>query len=316
MENSKKGIDAVEVLNNILADEIKNNTTTTTGKGIGRRYNKGKLRYELISDIALEEIAKVYTNGAEKYTDRDDDGNIIYDGANNWRKGLYWMDCIASTKRHIEKFVKGVDIDNETNTLHLANACWNLMTIIDFYKTFPQGDDRPKKFLKIPKIGIDIDGVLADFTSSWCELYPDVHQSPTSWYMDRMMLKRFEQMKTDNTLNDFYLNIKPLVSAEELPFEPFCYITSRPVSKEITEQWLDKHDFPCRTVYSINIKESKVDAAKEAGVEIFIDDSYDNFVDLNNNGVFTYLYTQPWNVKYDVGHMRLNSLNELPLLNK
>lgn len=48
-----------------------------------RRYNKGKLRYELISPIALEEIAKVYTKGADKYTLYDENGDILDDGSNN-----------------------------------------------------------------------------------------------------------------------------------------------------------------------------------------------------------------------------------------
>jgi len=280
----------------------------------GRRYNKGKLRYELISDIALEEIAKVYTNGAEKYTVRDDNDNIISDGANNWRDGLSWMDCIASAKRHIEKFVKRIDVDNETNTLHLANACWNLITIIDFYKTFPQGDDRPKRFLKIPKIGLDVDSVLADFTGSWSKLYLDTSPSPNSWFFDRKIGERFKSMRENGSLDDFYLNLEPMIKSEELPFEPCCYITSRPVDTKITEQWLDKYNFPCKPVITVDLNKSKVDVAKEFGIEIFIDDSYDNFVDLNNNGIFTYLFTAPWNMRYDVGHMRLNSLKEIPFL--
>jgi len=280
----------------------------------GRRYNKGKLRYELMSAVALEEIAKVYTNGAEKYTDYDEDGNMTYDGSNNWRNGLLWMDCIASAKRHIEKFVKGTDIDLETNTLHLANACWNLMTILDFYKSFPQGDNRIKSFLKLPKIGCDLDGLIINWTGAWSKLYPEISSAPNSWYLDRKIEERFNVMSKAGTLDDFYLNIEPLIKATDLPFEPHCYITSRPVSKEISEIWLDKHGFPAKPVYSIDVRQSKVDVAKNAGVEIFIDDSFENFVELNNGGIFTYLYTQPWNVKYDVGHMRLNSLNDLPFL--
>jgi hypothetical protein len=280
----------------------------------GRRYNKGKLRYELISSIALEEIAKVYTNGAEKYTDYDEKGNIIYDGSNNWRNGLLWMDCIASAKRHIEKFVKGTDIDVETNTLHLANACWNLMTILDFYKSFPQGDNRIKSFLKIPKIGLDLDGVIANWTGAWNKLYPEVQVAPNSWYLDRKVGKRFKEMKEAGTLDDFYMQIEPLIKSEDLPFEPHCYITSRPVSKEISEAWLDKNHFPAKPVYSVDLRESKVEVAKDAGVEIFVDDAFENFVELNNGGVFTYLYSAPWNQKHDVGHMRINSLNDIPLL--
>ena len=43
-----------------------------------RRYNKGKLRYELISKIATREKARVYTGGAHKYTlYKDAEGKII-----------------------------------------------------------------------------------------------------------------------------------------------------------------------------------------------------------------------------------------------
>jgi hypothetical protein len=277
----------------------------------GRRYNKGKLRYELISNEALKEIAKVYTNGAEKYTDYDEQGNIIYDGSNNWRKGLLWMDCIASAKRHIEKFVAGTDIDSETNTYHLANACWNLMAILDFYKSFPQGDNRVKEFLDYRKIGLDVDSVICDFTKGWHELYPDTPEKPNSWHFDRKITERFAKMKEDNTLNNFYLNLEPLVKPEELSFEPYCYITSRPVSREITEEWLNKHNFPTAPVITVDLGKSKIDAAINAKIDIFVDDCFKNFVELNNSGIFTYLYTAPWNIKYNVGHLRLNSLKDL-----
>jgi hypothetical protein len=276
-----------------------------------RRYNAGKLRYELIPSIALKEIAKVYTKGADKYTLRDEEGNIISDGSNNWRKGQSWMNCIGSANRHIESFVNNVDFDPETDTYHLANACFNLMAILDFYKTFPHGDDRPKPFLNLPRIGLDIDCVIADFVKAWNDLYDDTDAKPSSWYMDRKMEKRFAKMKKKGKLNKFYLNIPPMFNPKDLPFEPHCYITSRPVPTKVTEKWLDLHGFPRRKVYTVDLRRTKVDAAKESGIDIFIDDSYDNFVDLNNNGIFTYLFTSPWNEKYDVGHMRLNSLKDL-----
>lgn len=165
-----------------------------------------------------------------------------------------------------------------------------------------------------PKIGLDIDGVLANFTLAWHELYPEVSPTPNTWYLDPKIGERFRAMRAANTLDDFYLNIKPHISPEEIPFEPHCYITSRPVTREITEQWLKKNGFPEKPVISLELKSSKVNVAKNAGVDIFIDDFYDNFVDLNNNGVFCYLYTAPWNTRYDVGHMRVNSLRDIPLL--
>ena len=191
--------------------ESKTEEEFTTGKGSGMRFNQGKLRYDLVHPKAHEDMVDVLTYGATKYKSR------------NWEAGLSWTSIIASLKRHLAAIEAGEDYDigeGGSCKLHIANLACNAHFLNAFYYDFPQGDDRPKKFLKIPKIGIDIDGVLADFTSSWCELYPDVHQSPTSWYMDRKMLERFNNMRDNNTLDDFYLSIKPLVKAENLSLSP------------------------------------------------------------------------------------------------
>lgn len=276
--------------------------SATTGKGAGLRFNKGKLRYDLVEPHAFADFVQVLTDGAEKYFDR------------NWENGLTWTSVLASLKRHIAAIEKGEDYDKESGRLHIAHAACNVHFLNAFYYIFPQGDDRPKRYLKLPKIGLDLDGVLADFTGAWQKVYPEISATPNSWYLDRKVSKRFTAMREEGTLDDFYLNIEPLIKPEDLPFEPHCYITSRPVSKEISEQWLDNLGFPARTVYSVDIRQSKVEIAKSAGVELFIDDSFENFVELNNAGVLTYLYSAPWNSKHDVGHLRINSLNDLPIL--
>ena len=68
-------------------------------------------------------------------------------------------------------------------------------------------------------------------------------------------------------------------------FEPTCYITSRPVSTEITKQWIEKNGFPCVPIYTVDVNHSKIQVAKEAGIEVFIDDKFENFVELNNAGI-------------------------------
>lgn len=310
-----------KLINNEMLPEMSTKTKesfikdikATTGKGKGLRFNNDKLRYDLVHPLAHEDMVKVLTYGAKKYTVYDDDGNLLNDGANNWQKGLGWKSVIASLKRHIAAIEMGEDYDQDTGLLHISHAACNVHFLNAFYYMFPQGDDRTKSLFRLPKISLDIDEILCAYLPAWMEKY-GIETYPHSWYFDRKIKDRFEAMRKSGELNDFYLNMKPLISAEDLPFEPHCYITSRPVSTEITEKWLDLHGFPTKPVHTVDIMKSKVEVAKEAGVEIHIDDSYDNFLDFNNNGIFCYLYTQKHNLKYDVGHMRLNSLKELPLL--
>ena len=60
-------------------------------------------------------------------------------------------------------------------------------------------------------------------------------------------------------------------------------------------------------VYSVGVNESKVEVAKKSGVDIFVDDRFENFVELNNNGICTFLFDAPHNRRYNVGHKRIKS---------
>lgn len=275
----------------------------------GVRYDKGKIRYDLMEPFAMEQLAMVFTKGAEKYE------------ANNWLKGMPWSKMRASLGRHLAAYDKGEDFDydptcedclagnckNHTGLYHIAQVVWNAMGILSYYKHFPQGDDRYKKPRK--KIGLDIDEVICDWVNPWCKKFG--LPRPTSWYFQKDILDHFDSMTKTGELSEFYLNLEPLIKASELPFEPFCYVTSRPVPTEITEQWLQKHGFPMKEVITVPPGTSKVQALKDAGVEVFVDDRYENYEELNRNGILCYLWDSPHNHRYDVGYKRIKSLKEL-----
>lgn len=286
-----------------------------------KRYNKGKIRHELIPVEFTEALAKIFTMGAEKYTDYDEEGKVIYDGSNNWRGGLNWKGVIASVKRHIAKWENGEDYDYDFPpeiierygpSLHLANAAWGLSILTNYYKTHPELDDRHHWYLNVPKIGLDIDEVLCNWVKGWTEYYQ--LEVPKSWFFDRDILERFAKMKEKGTLDDFYLNLDPLTLPDDIPFEPHCYVTSRPVDTRITEKWLEKHGYPARPVITVPTGESKVEVLKRAGCEVFIDDRFENFVELNKAGITCYLWDAPHNQRYDVGYKRIKSLWQLPFV--
>lgn len=262
----------------------------------GLRYNEGKLRFDLIHPIAEQGLAKVLTKGAEKYAER------------NWELGMSWTSVIASLKRHLNAIERGEDYDLESGLLHADHLQCNAHFLSAYYKIAPQYDDRIKK--KQLKIGLDIDEVLCDWLGGWMEM-KGIKERPTSWLFDRDIISTFDAMEKEGTLNDFMLNLKPLMKPEDIPFEPHCYITSRRVPNEISAKWLDMHNFPTAPVYTVKPGTSKVEVAKQSGIDVFVDDNYKNFVELNNNGILCYLYDQPHNHRYNVGYKRIYNLKEL-----
>ena len=262
----------------------------------GKRFNAGKTRHDLVPAFAQEEYAKVLTMGANKY------------GDNNWQKGMKWSKVIASLKRHIAAIESGEDYDKESNLLHAAHVMCNAAFLTEYYKIFPQGDDRQHSYLRNIKIGLDIDEVLCGWVEAWTSKFG--YPIPNHWHFSYNNKEHFESF-SEQELNDFYLNIPAKLNSADLPFEPHCYITSRSVPVDLTKQWLQLHQFPTVKVYSIGFNKSKVEVAKESGVDIFVDDAYHNFVELNNAGICTYLLTAPHNIKYNVGHKRVGSLKEL-----
>ncbi len=278
--------------------EVSDEHKSTRGDAI--RFNKGKLLYELVNPKAHADMVNVLTVGANKYFPR------------NWENGFSWCSVLASLKRHITAFEDGEDYDQETGLLHISHAACNVHFLNSFYYIFPQGDDRPKR--GIPKIGVDVDDVLASFIDAWCEKFNV--EKPKFWNFDRNMSKKFKKMDENNELFDFYLGLKPNINPDLMPFEPHCYITSRPVPTEVTERWIDDNGFPQSPVYTVPLGESKVEAAKASGVDVFVDDSYRNFKELNENGITCFLYDRPHNQRYDVGYMRIKTLNDLPWFKK
>jgi 5'(3')-deoxyribonucleotidase len=262
--------------------------------GTGLRFNEGKLRYDLVDAWAHEQMVKVLTYGSNKYSDR------------NWEAGMPWSKIISSLKRHLAGIEKGEDYDPETGELHAAHLACNAHFLTAYYKLYPQGDDRPHNYLRRPKIGLDIDEVLADWVGHWTKYHGQV--TPEFWNFDKDIKNKFLELK-DN--KDFWLSIPTKTSPKDLPFEPHCYITSRSIPQEWTEEWIQANGFPTMPVYTIPHGVSKVDVAKTSGIDIFVDDRYENFVELNRAGICCFLFDAPHNTRYDVGYRRLYNLKDL-----
>jgi len=101
------------------------------GQETAGRFSEGKIRHDLLAPWALNEIARVYTYGTQKY---DDD---------NWWKGLKWeKDVFGCILRHVWKWFRGEKYDDESGLHHLAHAAWNCMTLMSYERHNIGVDDR------------------------------------------------------------------------------------------------------------------------------------------------------------------------------
>ena len=102
----------------------------TKDSGERRQFNTGaqrdvvtdKGRYDLISPIMIERLAKLLQRGAEKYNDR------------NWEKGMPLSVYMDSGMRHLYKFLEGHRDED-----HLIAAIWNLQALLRIEEMVKRG---------------------------------------------------------------------------------------------------------------------------------------------------------------------------------
>jgi hypothetical protein len=94
--------------------------------GAQRDTREGKGRFDLISPVALRRLALVYERGAKKYDDH------------NWEKGIPMSRCLDSALRHLNQYKLGHRDED-----HLAQAAWNVFSMLHFEELRPDLDDLP-----------------------------------------------------------------------------------------------------------------------------------------------------------------------------
>lgn len=170
------------------------------------------------------------------------------------------------------------------------------------------------------RIGFDVDGVLADFNSSFIALVKEVSGRdlfppdywPHTWDYPQALGYSQEEVKAvwDHIKQggSFWFMLNPLDDAivlrdwmlESNPqlgvFDEFYFITSR-MGKNVkfqTENWLDAHVASGLTVL---ISSEKGALCKALKLDYYVDDRAENVkdVELTSPNTFAYLIEQPWN---------------------
>lgn len=91
------------------------------GSGKNDRVD-GKLRWDLLPLAEIEDIVRVYTEGAKKYADNS--WQDIPDGFNRY---------LGALMRHLVAYTKGERYDKE-GFMHLAAVCWNAIALLYYDK--------------------------------------------------------------------------------------------------------------------------------------------------------------------------------------
>lgn len=99
--------------------------------GSGARYNDHKPDFSLIPLGTLEDEARVWMHGRQKYS------------AWNWAKGMPWSVPYACALRHLAAWQRGENNDPESGLPHLAHVMCNIRMLTLYAQTYPAGDDRP-----------------------------------------------------------------------------------------------------------------------------------------------------------------------------
>jgi hypothetical protein len=116
----------------VFMAEIENPVTDTA-----KRFNSGKVRYDLIPTHLLEQTARVFEFGAKKYSEW------------NWAKpGMKWSTVIGCMKRHLAAIERGENLDPESGLPHLGHLMCNAFMLTHYMENYPEDDDRPTKWFK------------------------------------------------------------------------------------------------------------------------------------------------------------------------
>jgi hypothetical protein len=84
---------------------------------------------------SFEPAARVFDYGRKKYA------------AWNWAKGMPWSVPLGCAVRHCLAIIGGEENDPESGLPHIGHVQCNLLMLLVYMRTYPQGNDLPWKYL-------------------------------------------------------------------------------------------------------------------------------------------------------------------------
>lgn len=121
----------------VIPKDSEANTLDALNRG-AVKLDSGKPAWDLLPYDALDELAKLYSLGAQKYESR------------NWERGFRYGRTFAAMMRHATLWftskIRGDDgKDPETGLSHMVAVAWNALALVTFELRGIGEDDRPTR---------------------------------------------------------------------------------------------------------------------------------------------------------------------------
>lgn len=145
--------------------------------------------------------------------------------------------------------------------------------------------------MKKLRIGLDIDDCLAGFWRTYCLRF-DTANNP-KMLEDDVITQNVNRILIEE--KNFWLNL-PLINKPD--FVPELYCTKRVNSKYWTRKWLELNGLPIRPIYQMFNQYGNKARLIKGRVDVFVDDSVRNVLQMNEAGVPTLLYHTEQNADF------------------
>ena len=152
------------------------------------------------------------------------------------------------------------------------------------------------------RIGLDIDDCIVDFWGSYCKRFTN----PNDLKQESINKNLYRILRTDR---DFWINL-PLINYPN--FIPELYCTKRINSKEYTKESFRKHNLPQSPIFQLYTHSGRKSVLIKGRVDVFIDDSIDNFLEINKSGIPCLLFNTDNNKYFNtIGRIYKLDYNEI-----
>ena len=150
------------------------------------------------------------------------------------------------------------------------------------------------------KIGLDLD----DTVNSWYPEYLKMFGAPKNNYE---ITKNVHNKLKNN--KKFWLNL-PIINRPN--FDVTLYCTKRIIPKQWCRQFLIENNLPIAPIYQVFCQSSPKSTRIKGRIDVFIDDSISNFIEMNLHGVPCLLMDTPNNQDWGpVGRIYSLDINEI-----